>query len=383
MVNRLKIVYAMFVLVACHSLLATSWPVTPERFLETHTNHSLVNEFVLSLYRNLTKGMPIDVASGRPREWKHMHNVDTVRSFPAIGSFEGHAHLAFKFNMTVAMSTTETLLVAEIRMMLPEAWSHFRQLYATAVTSISKRDDFTSSVSVARLHSSASRRGRPIHIFNVTKIVSEVLQYVRNGSAVDEQNEESFTIKVILMGVNHRKPSTRSKIRRRVDEIVRHDMGTEKSTSDVILVVYTEAPMTRFHSRQKRQTTDENLAGRLQERAANNGSLTVNTLHGPCRRREMDVDFAAIGWGEWVVYPTHFNAFQCHGRCSSYADSRSNPTNHAIVQSLVRLVGHRDVFPMACCAPTRLSPLSILYMEKGSVVIKHHEDMIVEECGCM
>ncbi|TMS11408.1 Growth/differentiation factor 6-A [Larimichthys crocea] len=39
--------------------------------------------------------------------------------------------------------------------------------------------------------------------------------------------------------------------------------------------------------------------------------------------------------------------------------------------------------PPSCCVPTKLSPISILYIDSGNnVVYKQYEDMVVEQCGC-
>lgn len=35
-----------------------------------------------------------------------------------------------------------------------------------------------------------------------------------------------------------------------------------------------------------------------------------------------------------------------------------------------------------CCAPIKMSPLSMLYFENGEMLLRHHKDMIVDECGC-
>ncbi|NXC39222.1 NODAL protein, partial [Penelope pileata] len=100
-----------------------------------------------------------------------------------------------------------------------------------------------------------------------------------------------------------------------------------------------------------------------------------------CRRVDMVVDFEQTGWGSWIVYPKKYNAYRCEGLCPSPVDETFKPTNHAYIQSLLQLYKPSQV-PCPACSPVRMSPLSMLYYEKGEVVVRHHEDMVVEECGC-
>lgn len=53
----------------------------------------------------------------------------------------------------------------------------------------------------------------------------------------------------------------------------------------------------------------------------------------------------------------------------------------SLLQSLLK-AHHPHRVPCPACAPIKMSPLSMLYYEKGEVIIRHHEDMIIEECGC-
>uniref|UniRef100_A0A8C6IV92 Uncharacterized protein n=1 Tax=Melopsittacus undulatus TaxID=13146 RepID=A0A8C6IV92_MELUD len=100
-----------------------------------------------------------------------------------------------------------------------------------------------------------------------------------------------------------------------------------------------------------------------------------------CRRVDMMVDFEQTGWGSWIVYPKKYNAYRCEGQCPSPVDETFKPTNHAYIQSLLQLYKPNHV-PCPVCSPVRMSPLSMLYYEKGEIVVRHHEDMIIEECGC-
>uniref|UniRef100_G3NCI8 Nodal-related 2 n=1 Tax=Gasterosteus aculeatus aculeatus TaxID=481459 RepID=G3NCI8_GASAC len=100
-----------------------------------------------------------------------------------------------------------------------------------------------------------------------------------------------------------------------------------------------------------------------------------------CRRVEMHVDFNQIGWGSWIVFPKRYNAYRCEGSCPGPLGEDLNPTNHAYMQSLLKHF-HPDRVTAPCCAPTKMSPLSMLYYENSEMLLRHHENMIVDECGC-
>ncbi|XP_018422153.1 PREDICTED: nodal homolog [Nanorana parkeri] len=100
-----------------------------------------------------------------------------------------------------------------------------------------------------------------------------------------------------------------------------------------------------------------------------------------CRRVDMVVDFGEIGWGDWIVYPKKYNAYRCEGACPIPLNETFKPTNHAYMKSVMKLYQPEKV-ECPACVPVRMSPLSMLYYEGSEVVLRHHEEMIVEECGC-
>ncbi|XP_035277088.1 bone morphogenetic protein 2b isoform X1 [Anguilla anguilla] len=100
-----------------------------------------------------------------------------------------------------------------------------------------------------------------------------------------------------------------------------------------------------------------------------------------CRRHPLYVDFSDVGWNEWIVAPPGYQAFYCHGECPFPLADHLNSTNHAIVQNLVNSVNTN--IPRACCVPTQLSPICLLYLDEyEKVILKNYQDMVVEGCGC-
>nr|XP_022910434.1 protein decapentaplegic-like [Onthophagus taurus] len=100
-----------------------------------------------------------------------------------------------------------------------------------------------------------------------------------------------------------------------------------------------------------------------------------------CRRHKMYVDFDDLGWNDWIIAPTGYNAYYCGGDCDLPYTSEVNATNHAVVQSMAHLFDPENV-PKPCCVPTKLNSISLLTVDGEGVVIKQYEDMVVASCGC-
>lgn len=102
-----------------------------------------------------------------------------------------------------------------------------------------------------------------------------------------------------------------------------------------------------------------------------------------CARRYLKVDFADIGWSEWIISPKSFDAFYCSGSCQFPMPKALKPSNHATIQSIVRAVGVVPGIPEPCCVPEKMSSLSILFFdEDNNVVLKVYPNMTVDSCAC-
>ncbi|XP_061482195.1 growth/differentiation factor 7 [Rhineura floridana] len=126
--------------------------------------------------------------------------------------------------------------------------------------------------------------------------------------------------------------------------------------------------------RRRRRTT---LAGR-----AAGGRGHGKKAKSRCSRKVLHVNFKDLGWDDWIIAPLDYEAYHCDGVCDFPLRSHLEPTNHAIIQTLMNSMDP-EATPPSCCVPSKLSPISILYIDSGNnVVYKQYEDMVVETCGC-
>ncbi|XP_033956054.1 growth/differentiation factor 10 [Pseudochaenichthys georgianus] len=108
-----------------------------------------------------------------------------------------------------------------------------------------------------------------------------------------------------------------------------------------------------------------------------------DTQQRGCSRRNLRVDFADIGWSEWVIEPKAFDAYYCAGTCGFPMSKVARPSNHATIQSIVRAVGIIPGVPEPCCVPEKMSPLAVLYQDESrNPVLKVYPNMSVQSCSC-
>ncbi|XP_051981379.1 bone morphogenetic protein 10-like [Xyrauchen texanus] len=108
-----------------------------------------------------------------------------------------------------------------------------------------------------------------------------------------------------------------------------------------------------------------------------------NAKGNQCKKSSLYVDFKDIGWDSWILAPSGYEAYECTGMCTYPLTKHVTPTKHAIVQTLVNLKSPQRV-SRACCVPTKLDPISLLYQDDAGVVTYQYkyEGMVVAECGC-
>ncbi|XP_060545282.1 growth/differentiation factor 7 [Pantherophis guttatus] len=130
-------------------------------------------------------------------------------------------------------------------------------------------------------------------------------------------------------------------------------------------------------AKQKRRRRRTALAGR-----AAGGRNQSKKIRSRCSRKALHVNFKELGWDDWIIAPLDYEAYHCDGVCDFPLRSHLEPTNHAIIQTLMNSMAPEST-PPSCCVPSKLSPISILYTDSGNnVVYKQYEDMVVESCGC-
>jgi hypothetical protein len=114
--------------------------------------------------------------------------------------------------------------------------------------------------------------------------------------------------------------------------------------------------------------------------SSSNKKFKRSIKQGPCSRHDLFVDFNQLSFGAWVVEPKKFNAGICQGDCPNPLSRLFYPTNHAMLLSLLHERGNSIKQPS--CVPVRLRPLDLLYYDRRELIIKRHQGMQVEECGC-
>ncbi|XP_067670770.1 nodal homolog [Haliotis asinina] len=320
-------------------------------------------QFMLEMFNILQKGIPLARAAGRKRNTVIFRKADTIRSFTAKDVTQKIVRKRVELSFQIPdLPKNEHLRLAEFR--CKRSTSPSKKNWVKVI--IFKGPNIARKV---YMRVQAITQGE-YWVFDISRAIT---------AWFSDYKGEPFSIHIEIAGTSSNTPSQ-----------------TTPKTQGYLLVFYLEnrdflkrllntykveehlafGRLGNVTSRGKRSVHDIKRGGQQKNRRwKKSGKKQV------CRLYDFEVDFTTIGWGQWIIHPTRFNSKFCYGNCPSPIDMRLKPTNHAMLQSLMRRK-RSNVAPAPCCVPTKLEPLSMMYLEDGEVVVRHHEDIIASECGC-
>ncbi|NXL77550.1 BMP7 protein, partial [Leptocoma aspasia] len=315
-------------------------------------------QFMVDLFNKVADANGITRAPG-------LLQGDVVRSFEDRVHVDHH-HFYFDIS---AMEKGEQMLKAEFRVFKLKRTHRSRRSYVQHFCKVEVYELLEGENKPQKKHLIASRLlslyAEGWEVFNVTQTVSK---WVGNSSS-----NHGFWITATHVSSNG----------------MEHDVvtfaksqGALQESRNALLVLFTNSNKRRSHSFKQALPNlllHVFLMTLMRPRAAAAASSPLTA----CHRRELYVDFQAIGWSGWIIYPSGYNAFYCRGSCIFPLGESLNATNHATVQSIVYTLKLSQDVSMPCCVPDELKSLNLLYFDdKQNVVLKNYKDMVATRCGC-
>ncbi|XP_053138762.1 bone morphogenetic protein 2 [Hemicordylus capensis] len=327
----------------------------------TPSKNAIIPPYMLELYHLHTSQKPttmdynLERATSRANTVRSFHHEETLEELPER---IGKTSRRFFFNLS-SIPTEEFITSAELQVFREHIHDAFENnsssYHRINIYEIIKSEGEASKDPITRLldtrlvHHNASKW----ETFDVTPAI---MRWIAHG-----QPNHGFVVEVVHLD----NENSVSKRHVRISRSLHQDDVSWSRIRPLLVTFGHDGKGHPLHKREKRQA-------KLKQRKRHKFN---------CKRHPLYVDFNDVGWNDWIVAPPGYSAYYCHGDCPFPLADHLNSTNHAIVQTLVNSVNSK--IPKACCVPTELSAISMLYLdENDKVVLKNYQDMVVEGCGC-
>ncbi|XP_018524570.1 bone morphogenetic protein 10 [Lates calcarifer] len=199
---------------------------------------------------------------------------------------------------------------------------------------------------------------------------------------IDTSPEEKH--KPLLIVFSDDQSSDHRDDKRELNEMIDHETSNMVLQNDLGTGLWGELGRDREDGDEEAEPDEEDLIQMRSNLIYDTASrIRRNAKGNHCKKQSLYVEFKDIGWDSWILAPTGYDAFECTGICSFPLTKHVTPTKHAIVQTLVNINSPQKA-ARACCVPTKLDPISLLYLDDTGVVTYKYkfEGMVVAECGC-
>ncbi|XP_023654980.1 bone morphogenetic protein 2b [Paramormyrops kingsleyae] len=328
---------------------------------------AVVPQYMVDLYHLYSGNREQNLSRPRSALGKHLErsasNANTIRSFhheeslEVLSSLSGKTTQQFFFNIT-SIPDSELVTSAELRIFRDQVMEsitngstgyHRINIYEVLKPALSSKEPIMRLLDTRLVQHSLSKW----ESFDVSLALT---RWTTEG-----HSNLGFVVEVVHLDSQ----SQEAKRHVRVSRSLHADEDSWPQMRPLLVTFSHDGNGNVLHTREKRQAKGK-------QRKKHKTS---------CRRYSLYVDFSDVGWNDWIVAPPGYHAFYCHGECPFPLADHLNSTNHAIVQTLVNSVNTN--IPRACCVPTELSPISLLYLDEyEKIILKNYQDMVVEGCGC-
>ncbi|NXO05215.1 INHBC protein, partial [Rhinopomastus cyanomelas] len=159
--------------------------------------------------------------------------------------------------------------------------------------------------------------------------------------------------------------------------------GSQRLTVELEVAEDWRSPFLAGHSDSHRPFVAAQARARTPHRVQRRG-IDCSGDSRMCCRKEFFVDFKEIGWEDWIIQPEGYHMNYCTGLCPLHMAGTPGVTAsfHSAVLNLIK-ANNADAATDSCCVPTQRRPLSLLYYDRESNIVKTDiPDMIVDACGC-